>query len=379
MKINNLSVKIFLDKLEIVGNAISNNQDKEYLKDVKIVAKNGAIMLLTYDNISAIKTFLLKDADDYFEIEEEGNIIVDFMILKNLFSKLNCDNVSLKTDETKLIVKSDNGIYKLSLDDYNIYPEIKFEKFENNIKFKVSDLKDIISKTIFAVATNEAKLSLTGVYFELKNNILEAVSTDSYRLSKYKLEVENEKNDNFLFTKKSLIILDKLLSKSTKDDIVFSYNSTTKEVTIGIDKILYKSRLMLELYPDIKRIITNNYTYKVKINRKKMLESIDRMNIFSDDMKSSVVLFAINKNVLSISNMRNNFENAKETIPCISNYESDNELKILCSSSYLIEALKCFDCEEVIIKINDPLYPFVICQENSDKIIELLLPLKNTN
>ena len=338
MKINNLSVKIFLDKLEIVGNAISNNQDKEYLKDVKIVAKNGAIMLLTYDNISAIKTFLLKDADDYFEIEEEGNIIVDFMILKNLFSKLNCDNVSLKTDETKLIVKSDNGIYKLSLDDYNIYPEIKFEKFENNIKFKVSDLKDIISKTIFAVATNEAKLSLTGVYFELKNNILEAVSTDSYRLSKYKLEVENDKNDNFLFTKKSLIILDKLLSKSTKDDIVFSYNSTTKEVTIGIDKILYKSRLMLELYPDIKRIITNNYTYKVKINRKKMLESIDRMNIFSDDMKSSVVLFAINKNVLSISNMRNNFENAKETIPCISNYESDNELKILCSSSYLIEA-----------------------------------------
>ncbi len=379
MKIKNLSVKIFLDKLEIVGNAISNNQDKEYLKDVKIVAKNGAIMLLTYDNISAIKTFLLKDADDYFEIEEEGNIIVDFMILKNLFSKLNCDNVSLKTDETKLIVKSDNGIYKLSLDDYSIYPEIKFEKFENNIKFKVSDLRDIISKTIFAVATNEAKLSLTGVYFELKNNILEAVSTDSYRLSKYKLEVENEKNDNFLFTKKSLIILDKLLSKSTKDDIVFSYNSTTKEVTIGIDKILYKSRLMLELYPDIKRIITNKYTYEVKINRKKMLESIDRMNIFSDDMKSSVVLFAINKNVLSISNMRNNFENAKETIPCISNYDLDNELKVLCSSSYLIEALKCFDCEEVIIKINDPLYPFVICQENSDKIIELLLPLKNTN
>lgn len=379
MKINNLSVKIFLDKLEIVGNAISNNQDKEYLKDVKIVAKNGAIMLLTYDNISAIKTFLLKDEDDYFEIEEEGNIIVDFVILKNLFSKLNCDNVSLKTDETKLIVKSDNGIYKLSLDDYNIYPEIKFEKFENNIKFKVSDLRDIISKTIFAVATNEAKLSLTGVYFELKNNILEAVSTDSYRLSKYKLEVENDKNDNFLFTKKSLIILDKLLSKSTKDDIVFSYNSTTKEVTIGIDKILYKSRLMLELYPDIKRIITNKYTYEVKINRKKMLESIDRMNIFSDDMKSSVVLFAINKNVLSISNMRNNFENAKETIPCISNYDLDNELKVLCSSSYLIEALKCFDCEEVIIKINDPLYPFVICQENSDKIIELLLPLKNTN
>lgn len=379
MKINNLSVKIFLDKLEIVGNAISNNQDKEYLKDVKIVAKNGAIMLLTYDNISAIKTFLLKDADDYFEIEEEGNIIVDFMILKNLFSKLNCDNVSLKTDETKLIVKSDNGIYKLSLDDYNIYPEIKFEKFENNIKFKVSDLRDIISKTIFAVATNEAKLSLTGVYFELKNNILEAVSTDSYRLSKYKLEVENDKNDNFLFTKKSLIILDKLLSKSTKDDIIFSYNSTTKEVTIGIDKILYKSRLMLELYPDIKRIITNKYTYEVKINRKKMLESIDRMNIFSDDMKSSVVLFAINKNVLSISNMRNNFENAKETIPCISNYDLDNELKVLCSSSYLIEALKCFDCEEVIIKINEPLYPFIICQENSDKIIELLLPLKNTN
>ena len=379
MKIKNLSVKIFLDKLEIVGNAISNNQEKEYLKDVKIVAKNGAIMLLTYDNISAIKTFLLKDADDYFEIEEEGNIIVDFMILKNLFSKLNCDNVSLKTDETKLIVKSDNGIYKLSLDDYNMYPEIKFEKFENNIKFKVSDLRDIISKTIFAVATNEAKLSLTGVYFELKNNILEAVSTDSYRLSKYKLEVENGKNDNFLFTKKSLIILDKLLSKSTKDDIVFSYNSTTKEVTIGIDKILYKSRLMLELYPDIKRIITNKYTYEVKINRKKMLESIDRMNIFSDDMKSSVVLFAINKNVLSISNMRNNFENAKETIPCISNYDLDNELKVLCSSSYLIEALKCFDCEEVIIKINEPLYPFIICQENSDKIIELLLPLKNTN
>ena len=379
MKINNLSVKIFLDKLEIVGNAISNNQDKEYLKDVKIVAKNGAIMLLTYDNISAIKTFLLKDADDYFEIEEEGNIIVDFMILKNLFSKLNCDSVSLKTDETKLIVKSDNGIYKLSLDDYNMYPEIKFEKFENNIKFKVSDLRDIISKTIFAVATNEAKLSLTGVYFELKNNILEVVSTDSYRLSKYKLEVENDKNDNFLFTKKSLIILDKLLSKSTKDDIIFSYNSTTKEVTIGIDKILYKSRLMLELYPDIKRIITNKYTYEVKINRKKMLESIDRMNIFSDDMKSSVVLFAINKNVLSISNMRNNFENAKETIPCTSNYDLDNELKVLCSSSYLIEALKCFDCEEVIIKINEPLYPFVICQENSDKIIELLLPLKNTN
>ena len=56
-------------------------------------------------------------------------------------------------------------------------------------------LKTIINQTAFASSTQEAKPFLTGINFKINNDVSECTATDSYRLSK-KIVSLNESLEN---------------------------------------------------------------------------------------------------------------------------------------------------------------------------------------
>ena len=84
------------------------------------------------------------------------------------------------------------------------YPAIDFSK--PNECFNVSEdiLKKIILQTSFATSDKETRPVLTGVNFQCKEHQLHCVATDSYRLAKKTVEIEESLNFNITIPAKSL-------------------------------------------------------------------------------------------------------------------------------------------------------------------------------
>jgi len=79
--------------------------------------------------------------------------------------------------------------------DYMDYPTVEFVVLENPLTISAETLRKIIHQTVFATSTSESNPILTGVNFNLKNNTLTCIATDSYRLSQTKLSLNDNYND----------------------------------------------------------------------------------------------------------------------------------------------------------------------------------------
>ena len=377
MRIINVNTKSFLEALEVVGNAIPTKSAIPSLVNVLIKFDEDRITLLGSDGSISIKKVLFKDEDNKFTVNENGMCLLDFKILKAIIGKIDDEILHFDTVESQFVISTPKGTYKLNLMYYKEYPSIDFKKLDNEVSFNTNTLKNIIKYTTFSCSTNERRPILTGVNFEIANNELTVSSTDSFRLSQLKSNFGNEKEEkvSFTFPKNSLLVLDKLINKTKKEEIILLYGKDN-EVLINVDDTLYKTRMLAGSYPNIKPIIDtiSNPLYSCSINRDSLYKGIEIVNIFNSNDYNIVTLEFISGGYIEITNKNSEVGKGNKVIECPS---CNFNLKISCSSDYLLDALKCFDSELVEINLTESLKPFTITSNENKDLLELLLPVKS--
>ena len=281
MRVENINTKNLLEKLEIVGNAIPSKTPMICLTSVYMKFQDNKIVLLGNDTTIAIKEVMFEN-EEHFEIKENGVCLVEYRIFKTILSKLNNATSVFYTKDNQFIIENGKSVYRLNLVDVEQYPTIEFKKLENEIEFKTIDNNNIINNVSLSCATSEKKPILTGVNFRCSDNTLTCVATDSFRLSQYTINFDNQiNNTNFTFPKQSLVALNKIISRTKEETIKLLYNNSN-EVLINIDNTLYKTRLLDGSYPDTSRLIPKVNEMVCNIDRKNLIETIDRIGVFKD-------------------------------------------------------------------------------------------------
>lgn len=377
MRTININTKEFLECLEVVGNAIPSKSAIPSLTSVLIKFEEGRIILLGSDGSISIKKVMFANEINNFVVEEKGVCLVDFKILKAIVGKVDDEILHFNVEDNQFVIRTPKGTYKLNLLNEQDYPSIDFKRLENEINISTKNLKDIIKYTYFSCSTNERRPILTGINFQIENDSLVAVSTDSFRLSQMKTNIRDTKEEkiNFTFPKNSLIVLEKLISKTKEEDITLLYGNSN-EILINVDNTLYKTRMLSGAYPSVSGIVdmisTPNYT--CSINRNALYNGIEIVNIFNAIDYRTITLNFVSDGYVEITNRDTEVGNGKKVISCPS---CDFNLKISCSSEYLLDALKCYESEEVQINMNESLKPFTITSTERQELLELLLPIKS--
>lgn len=368
MKKIKIDRELLLNKLNILEKAYPNKTTIPALQFLKF--DNGK--LTTSDSQTVMITKIDYEIIEKNENEEfEFKTLIPFKTLKNVVSKLNDTNIFLELVDNQIIITCDKSVYTLNTMSFSDYPNISISKLEKCFKITSNELKNIIKSTNFACSTNEKRPILTGVNFKLENNSLNVVATDSYRLSKYTKENEENNNDTFNFTIQNKNLND--LLKLIPNDIELNIRYSDKEIIFDFDGILYKTRLLEGTYPDTSRLLTFGYDSKCEINRQELINAIDRVSIFrNEDIDYSVVIMNFKNNEIEITCADKEVGNAKEVLECV----NEKEIKIACGSEYIIDALNVFTTENVNINISDELKPFTITSDDEINIVELLLPVK---
>ena len=122
----------------------------------------------------------------------------------------------------------------------------------------------------------------------------------------------------------------------------------------------------------------NNFPVILKFDKSELISAIDRVSTLSASQSTTtVVKLIIDENGDStLVSSSPELGTIKDEIKPIE-VESVIPLTISFSSSYFLDGLRAFYSENVYVKFNGEIKPFIFEAENDEGLIELVLPMKS--
>jgi DNA polymerase-3 subunit beta len=308
------------------------------------------------------------------EIVDRGVIALDAKIFSDIVRKLPDSDVTIETDDSfKTVIsceKSKFNIIGKSGDDFSYIPFI--EKNESIVISQFS-LKEIVRQTIFSIADNDNNKLMTGELFEIEDNRLKVVSLDGHRISIRYMELKNSyEHKKVVVPGKTLNEISKIIPGSVDEDVVIYFSNN--HVVFDFDNTTVVSRLIEGEYFKIDQMLSSDYETKIKINKKELLDCIDRSTLLVKEGDKKPIIMNVTDGTMElkinsfIGSMNEDIDIEKE----------GKDIMIGFNPKFFIDALRVIDEERVNLYMVNPKAPCFI-KDDEGKFIYLILPVNFNN
>ncbi len=363
---------ILMEHLNYVIKGISSKNIIPVLNCIKFELTNDGLYLMSTDNDIAIKTFIAKEKIE--KIEMLGTILVSGRYIYEIIRKLPGELIKIEEVlDNKIDIKTSNSNFNLNCNDASEFPILDLQDSENPIVMNESVFKTIIRQTAFASSQQESRPALTGINFVINGNILEASATDSYRVSKKKVELKEESKSpiNIIIPTRNLNELVKLLEN---DDDDIELHIFSNKIIFKFNSIIMMSRLINGDFPDLSALIPDTFYLEVTVRLNAFYKALDRASLLTNESDKNIVTFRTDEDIVQISSNIPEIGHVEETVEIEKNNE--NEIEISFSSKYMMDAIRTLECESIKILFNGELKPIIIKNLDDDNLIELIVPIR---
>ncbi len=362
--------EILLENLNNTSRAISTKNLIPILTGIKFDLKESGLYLYASDTDVSIRTFIPKEK--LTSLDETGSIVIGGKYIVEIIRKLPSTDITLEViDGYKLIISTDNTEFNLNGIDPNEFPNLDLDETKEPIVIKASVFNELINQTVFATSPSETRPLLTGINFRLSKDTLEVLATDSYRLARKVVKINhNMENDiNIVIPGKNLIELTKMLDddKETLELHLFS-----NKILFKYKNLIFLSRLLSGTYPTNSDIIPKEFNIELECQFDDLFNMIDRASLLTSDREKNTIKLSLSKNELMISSNSPEIGKVEEKMEV----SSDKEIMISFSSKFMLDAIKSFNKDKVVICMNNDSSPIVIKNNEDDSLVQLVLPIK---
>jgi DNA polymerase III subunit beta len=213
-------------------------------------------------------------------------------------------------------------------------------------------LKNLISKTIFAISNEESRYTLNGALLILKAESLAMVATDGHRLAHIEKSGENfpgiSPEKKTLIPRKALSELQFLLANTDAETLDFADDEHTLFFRIG-HRVL-TSRKLTGQFPNYEAVLPRDNNKFVVVRSEDLSGSIQRVAQFADE-RSGAIRIRIEQNELKISSSSTESGESEDTID--TPYAFD-PIVVGFNSGYMLEFLKAIgNSGEVRLEFKD--------------------------
>jgi len=360
---------IILEALNNVSRAISSRNIIPILNGIKFELKKEGLYLTASDSELNIKQLI--DIKDIKNVDKDGTIIIQSKYLLDIIRKMPNDIIDFEVvDGLKVKIFTETSQYNLNCMEASEYPTIKIEESKDPLVINSNKLKNIIHQTIFAISTQELRPLLTGINLKIMADNLECVATDSYRLAKKTEKVDYKNEVNIIIPGRNVMELEKTLPNDENVEIhIFS-----NKVLFKYQNIYFQTNLLAGNYPNTNNLIPTEFQYIIKVNLNSFFSSIDRAALLTQGKDKNIVKMTINDKNMTISSFASEIGKVEENL--VIDCNNKEKLEISFSSKYMIDALKTFKDEDILILLNSDIKPIIIKSVDDESLIQLILPIK---
>ena len=362
MKIR-ISKENLMKSIQIVSRAVPGKTTMSILQCILINASGAEICLVANDMELGIQTV------SQGIILDRGMIAVDAQIFSNIVRKLPDADISIETIGEKVMIQCENARFAIlgrDGSDFAFLPEI-----DRSVGIRLSQytLRDMITKTIFSISTNESNGMMTGELLEIMDHNIRMVALDGHRIATRKAELRDIYDSRkVIIPGKTLTEIGKILGGDTEKPVDLFF--TDKHVLFTFDDTIVVSRLIEGEYYKVDKMLSSIYKTRVICRRKDLLECLDRATLLvkEEDKKPVIIMIREDEMELRINTTLGSMDEL------IAIRKEGEDLNIGFNPKFLIDALRAIDDEEVTMYLVSPKAPCFI-RDAEDMYCYLILPV----
>lgn len=312
------------------------------------------------------------------KISRPGTVTLNARKLYEIVRELPSDDLTLRSGEGGWVeVIGGKSRYRMVSMDPKEFPSIPAstpvaKKGGVAMTLAAGVLAEMIEKTLFAVSTDETRLSLGGVFIEsIDKNLVRMVATDGHRLSFIEREIAGvELRPGVILPRKGLVEAKRLLEDS-EGDVTFSLAGNLARVErAGVELFM---RLIEGEFPDYRQVIPKESKRRVRVDRELLFGALRRVAILSSERSRGVKLH-LQPGTLEVVTTNPDIGEAMEEIEV--DYAGD-EFSIGFNARYLLDVLGIGSVTGTVeIGLTDEVSPGIIRLEDDEGYSYVVMPMR---
>ncbi len=363
--------------LSVVGHLSAKNANLPILNNVLLRADVGGLRL-TATNLDITVTSQVRG-----KVDQPGEYTLPSRLFSDYVSLLPDERVDLDLLDTSLSVVCGSSKTKINGMPSGEFPLVPQITGGTKFMIPVAALETALSRTLFAVATSEARQVLTGAFMSFvgETKSLTVAATDSYRLGEstvgLKGEVMGERR--VIIPARTLAELRRIIgvlkdSAEMPEELEVELTDSQVAFRYGSAEIL--SRTLDGVYPPYREIIPKHVKTEIVINRTAFIQAVRRTSLFSKaglfDVRLGVKAGGKELNLSAADTGR-----GENTVAMDAEVIGEDNAVTL-NYRYLLDGVGAMSSEKIVIKLIDGVNPCVVVpkEETGQPYLYIVMPIR---
>lgn len=370
----NISKHVFLEGLNALQNISNKRGTLAILSNILIETDSENVFLTATDLEVGLRIKIPA------EIKNSGSLTLPSKKIFEIVRESGSSSINIEeTENSWVIIHAGLSTYNLAgmpSDDFPEFPSFNEDTF---VSFEAHVFSEIIDKIIYSIANEqENNYVLTSVLFEKEKrddkSYIRMISSDGHRLSVMEKDVAADV-DNLTLNKMTLIpkkgIQELKKFCENRDEVQISFEE--KQLVIKDDSAIMIIRLKEGEFPPYRAIINAvQLENKITIDRIPFLESLKRINLFTEDIFHTIQLEIMDEKMI-LSSQNADIGNAKDEQNISYNGEP---LTLGFNCRFFIETLQVMGCDTVDAYINSNNSPCLLKSDFDEGFLSIIMPMQ---
>ena len=227
-------------------------------------------------------------------------------------------------------------------------------------------ITSLIRDVSFSAATTDIKPDIASVFIYLKEEILYAVATDSYRLAESKIAFEG---DDFSFLLPQKYVNDIVSILDQENDFIEIY-VTENLLTFSTETLTLSITPILGQFPDYKQLFPKEFTTKVTLNKDELQKTLTLSSFFTETYNTTNI--AIVEEILVVSSKNDHIGSMSKTLTI---KKEGDDMEASYNNKYFLEAFSHLEGDEISLSFTTKNRPLFITTNRSNSYTYLLMPV----
>ncbi|TJZ70093.1 DNA polymerase III subunit beta [Chitiniphilus eburneus] len=279
--------------------------------------------------------------------------------------------VTFEENESRLTVKAGKSRFVLQTLPSADFPTLSVDtNLRATVRMPQGQLKALLGRVQYAMAHQDIRYYLNGLFLVTEGNHLKLVATDGHRLAYASAELETSFDKNeVILPRKTILELYKLLQEV--DDEV-TIDIAGNQVKFSFGNVVIHSKVVDGKFPDYNRVIPQNNDKLLTIERPLLLAALQRAAILSNE-KFRGVRLVLTDGVLKILCNNNEQEEAQEEVEV--DY-TGAPLDIGFNIQYLLDVLTNLSVEQLNFTFGDVNSSVLVTIADNEHFKYIVMPMR---
>ncbi len=331
--------------LRVVAGVVDPRNIKPILQDIHLRTADDCLEVSATDLEVGIR-YLVRDV----KVAAPGGIVVPAVPLNGVVSEARDERLSLRTEETMLVVEGRGSRFQMRGLSEDEFPEIPGFPEERALEVEGAVLAEMIEKTIFAVAVDKQRYALNGVLLVTKERStrIEMIGTDGRRLA----VIRRKANSASPFTASPIIPVKAVQQalKMIKHDEIVKLTARERQILIRTENGVLSAQLVEGRFPAYKEVIPDESDKRLEVPADEFVSAVRQAAVLTAKESRAVRLKASKGKLLIESS---DPEAGEAHVEMEAKYEGD-PIDIKFNPDFLLDGVKAVGEENIRLEMKDP-------------------------